>query len=194
MKQSRALCLASSSPRRRELLERLGLAFDSFAPEVDERAWPGESPAAHVQRLAAAKAQAARAAYPRHGILAGDTVVVLGEELLGKPTDAADAARMLGRLSGVTHRVLSAWTLLDAATGAASGAVCETRVTFRRLPPAWIQWYSRLDEARDKAGAYGIQGIGAIMVDRIEGSYPNVVGLPVEAVVWELLARGWLEL
>jgi septum formation protein len=101
---------------------------------------------------------------------------------------------MLERLSDATHHVLSAWYALDADTGQANGGIVETRVTFRRLPPAWIRWYSRLDEALDKAGAYGIQGIGGAMVERIEGSYPNVVGFPIEVVLWELLARGWLEL
>jgi len=194
MKQCRPLCLASTSPRRRALLEGVGLRVAVFAPQVDETARHGESPAAYVARLAAAKAEAARSAHPEHGILAGDTVVLLGDEMLGKPADPAEAAGMLERLSGVSHRVLSAWHLLDAASGAGAGGVCETRVTFRRLPPAWIQWYSRLDEAQDKAGAYGIQGIGGIMVERIEGSYPNVVGFPIEAVVWELLAQGWLAL
>jgi len=194
MKQQRALCLASTSPRRRELLERFGLEFAVFSPQVEERLLPGEAPGAHVQRLAAQKAEAARAAFPQHGILAGDTVVLHGEVILGKPADVADAERMLTRLSGETHRVLSAYALLDAATGEQSGGTVETRVTFRRLPPAWIQWYSRLDEARDKAGAYGIQGIGGAMVERIEGSYPNVVGFPIEVIVWDLLARGWVAL
>jgi nucleoside triphosphate pyrophosphatase len=194
MRQTRALCLASGSPRRRELLERFGLEFDVFAPEADEQALPGETAAAHVQRLAGVKAEAARAAFPQHGILAGDTVVVHGERLLGKPADAQEAERMLTALSGATHRVVSAYCLLDAATGKRSGGIVETRVTFRRLPTAWIRWYSRLDEARDKAGAYGIQGIGAAMVERIEGSYPNVVGFPIEVIVWELLGLGWLAL
>jgi septum formation protein len=194
MKQQRPLCLASASPRRRELLQRFGLEFAVYAPQVDERALPGEAAEAHVERLARCKAEAARAGFPGHGILAGDTVVVHQGEILGKPVHAQDAQRMLERLSDATHRVLSAWYALDADTGQANGGIVETRVTFRRLPPAWIRWYSRLDEALDKAGAYGIQGIGGAMVERIEGSYPNVVGFPIEVVVWELLARGWLEL
>lgn len=194
LKQTRPLCLASASPRRRELLERFGLRFAVHAPQVDERALPGETPRVHVERLARLKAQTVRPAFPGHGILAGDTVVVLGEEILGKPADADDAQRMLERLAGATHTVLSAWCLLDADSGQDSGGIEETRVTFRRLPLAWIRWYSRLDEALDKAGAYGIQGIGGAMVQRIEGSYPNVVGFPIEAVLWEMLARGWLEL
>jgi nucleoside triphosphate pyrophosphatase len=194
LRQMRPLCLASASPRRRELLERFGLRFAVHAPQVDERVLPGEAPRAHVERLARLKAQSARAAHPGHGILAGDTVVVLAEAILGKPADADDAQRMLEQLSGRTHSVLSAWRLLDADSSEESGGAEETRVSFRRLPPAWIRWYSRLDEALDKAGAYGIQGIGGAMVERIEGSYPNVVGFPIEAVVWAMLSRGWLEL
>jgi septum formation protein len=194
LRQTRPLCLASTSPRRRELLERYGLELALFAPAVDEALLPSEGPAAHVERLAVRKAEAARPGHPGHGILAGDTVVVLGEAILGKPADAADAERMLTRLSGATHTVRSAWCVLDADSGERATGSVETRVAFRRLPPAWIRWYSRLDEARDKAGAYGIQGIGGAMVERIEGSYPNVVGFPVDVVVWELLARGWLAL
>jgi nucleoside triphosphate pyrophosphatase len=194
MKLLRPLCLASTSPRRRALMQQMGLECSVFDPRVEERALPGEAPEAQVQRLAALKAQAARAGHPGHGILAGDTVVVLADELLGKPADAQDAERMLLRLSGVTHRVLSAYCLLDADSGQGSAGLVQTRVTFRRLPQAWIRWYSRLDEARDKAGAYGIQGIGGAMVERIEGSYSNVVGFPIESVVWDLLALGWLAL
>jgi septum formation protein len=101
---------------------------------------------------------------------------------------------MLCLLSGATHRVLTGYRLLDAASGAHCARTVETCVTFRRLPPEWVRWYSRLDEARDKAGAYGIQGLGGAMVERIEGSYPNVVGLPVEAVLWDLVEQGWLAL
>ena len=194
MKQTRPLCLASTSPRRRELLQRFGLEFAVYAPHVDEQPLPGEDAGGHVVRLAQLKAEAPRADFPGHGILAGDTVVVHEGAILGKPTDPADARQMLERLSGTSHRVLSAWCALDADTGQSGSGVVETRVTFRRLPPAWIRWYSRLDEALDKAGAYGIQGIGGAMVERIEGSYPNVVGFPIEVVVWELLSRGWLEL
>lgn len=101
---------------------------------------------------------------------------------------------MLNLLAGRTHRVLSAYCLLDAQTGQEHSRVIETAVTFRKLPPSWIAWYSAQPEARDKAGAYGIQGIGGAMIDRIEGSYTCVMGLPIEAIVWDLLERGWLTL
>lgn len=194
MRQTRALCLASASPRRHEMLERFGLTFVTVAPRVDETALPAESPAGHVARLAACKAEVARREYPGHVILAGDTVVVQGGDILGKPRDPDEAARMLTRLSGAAHRVLSAYCLLDAASGAALARTVETQVTFRRLPPEWIRWYSRLDEAQDKAGAYGIQGVGGAMVESLTGSYTNVVGLPIESVVWDLLEQGWLVL
>ncbi len=194
MQPTRPICLASTSPRRRELLERFGLQFARFSPEVDERVLPGELPEVHVRRLAAAKAHAAREAYPDHLILAGDTVVEYGGAILGKPVDVADGEAMLTRLSGATHRVVSGYALYDGPGGEVCDGVVETRVTFRRLPMAWIRWYVRLDESRDKAGAYGIQGIGGAMVERIEGSYSSVVGFPVEAVVWAMLERGWLTL
>jgi len=194
MNQTRPLCLASASPRRAELLQRYGLRFDTFAPAVDEAARPGEAPEALVLRLAIDKAAAARKHFPTHLILAGDTTVVVDGRMLGKPESPADAARMLGHLSGRTHRVLSAYCLLDGKTSQTHTRVVDTAVTFRPLPQAWIAWYSAQPEAQDKAGAYGIQGIGGAMIARIEGSYTCVMGLPIEAIVWDLLERGWLTL
>ena len=194
MIQTRPLCLASSSPRRAELLTRYGLRFDAVSPAVDEAPLGAESPREMVGRLAAAKAAAARSRFPRHVILGADTAVVIDGGLLGKPDSPRDAARMLTVLSGRTHRVLSAYCLLDAQTGLAHTQAVETAVTFRPLPPSWIAWYSAQPEAQDKAGAYGIQGIGGAMIDRIEGSYTCVMGLPIEAIVWDLLERGWLTL
>jgi septum formation protein len=192
MKQARRLCLASASPRRRALLEQFGLTFDVFAPTVDEVPRPGEPPGDLAARLSAAKAQAALRSYPGHLILAGDTVVALGGRLLGKPGSPAEAARMLAELSGQTHRVLTGYRLLDGPTGRQVARVVETAVTFRVLPPAWVGWYSLLPEALDKAGAYAIQGQGGAMVSGIHGSYANVVGLPVECVIWDMLEQGWL--
>jgi septum formation protein len=194
MKQTRPLCLASASPRRADLLRRYGLSFDAFAPDVDEAARPGEAPDALVQRLAGDKAAAARTRFPAHVILGADTTVVLDGQMLGKPASPAHAADMLSLLSGRTHRVLSAYCLLDGPTGRAHARVVDTAVTFRALPQAWIAWYSAQPEAQDKAGAYGIQGIGGAMISRIEGSYTCVMGLPIEAIVWDLLERGWLTL
>lgn len=194
MQSTRPLCLASASPRRRELLARFGLPFAVMSPQLDERVVPGEAAQAHINRLAALKAEAALRHYPRHLILSGDTVVVHDGKILGKPADGADAERMLAALSGNSHRVLSAYLLLDGPTGQRCGRTVESRVFFRQLPPAWIRWYSRLDESRDKAGAYAIQGLGAAMVHRIEGSYTNVVGFPIDAILWDLMDKGWVSL
>jgi len=161
---------------------------------LDESQLPSESPEAMVVRLAAAKAAAARITYPSHIILGGDTTVVIDGAVLGKPESPEHAASMLAHLSGRTHRVLSAYSLLDGASGHADTHLVETEVTFRLLPPSWIAWYSAQPEARDKAGAYGIQGIGGAMISRINGSYTCVMGLPIEAIVWNLLERGWLTL
>ena len=194
MKLTRPLCLASASPRRRELLERFGLEFVQIAPSADESALPGEPPAEHLLRVAGLKAEAARAGHLEHLVLAGDTAGFLDGEMLGKPGEAEAARRMLSALSGRTHTVLTAYVILDARDGERCSGAVETRVTFRRLPPEWIQWYSRLDEPLDKAGAYGIQGIGGAMVERIDGSYTNVVGFPIENIIWDMIGKGWLTL
>jgi septum formation protein len=194
MTPTRPLCLASISPRRRELLERFGLVFEVFPPNVDEAARPGEAPTALVARLAAEKARAAHARFPGHLILAGDTVVLCDDQLLGKPADAGESAHMLALLSARTHRVLSGYHLLDGPTGQIRMGTEETRVTFRALSPEWVRWYSHLPEGRDKAGGYAIQGVGGAMVRGIEGSYTNVVGFPIEAIIWDLLEQGWLVL
>jgi septum formation protein len=161
---------------------------------MDERLLPGESAEAHVARLANAKAEWARQAYPRALVIAGDTVVVLEGEVLGKPRDRTEGEAMLRRLSGRTHGVLSAYRLLDGESGRSLGRTVETRVTFRELPDAWIAWYAGLPEMQDKAGAYAIQGIGGAMIARIEGSYTNVVGFPIEFIVWDLIEQGWVRL
>ena len=194
MKLTRPLCLASASPRRRELLERFGLEFVQIAPSADESALPGEPPAEHLLRVAGLKAEAARAGHLEHLVLAGDTAVFLDGEMLGKPGEAEAARRMLSALSGRTHTVLTAYVILDARDGERCSGTVETRVTFRRLPPEWIQWYCRLDEPLDKAGAYGIQGIGGAMVERIDGSYTTGVGFPTATTHSDRMRRGWLPL
>ena len=194
MTPTRPLCLASASPRRRELLERFGLRFAVHPARLDERLLPGEAPEAHVTRLARAKAEAARRDFPRAVLIGGDTVVVLDGEVLGKPRDRGEGEAMLRRLSGRAHRVLSAYHLLEAPSGQSLERIVETRVTFRELPAAWIAWYAGLPEMLDKAGAYAIQGVGGAMVTRIEGSYTNVVGFPVEFVLWDLIDQGWVRL
>ena len=194
MNQTRPICLASASPRRAELLRRFGLHFDTYSPDIDESPSPAEPPETLVRRLAEAKARAGNTRYPSHLIIAADTTVLLDGAMLGKPESPADAARMLSLLSGRAHQVLSAYCLLDGPTGELRAQVIETAVTFRALPRSWIAWYSSQPEAQDKAGAYGIQGVGGAMISRIEGSFTCVMGLPIEAIVWDLLERGWLTL
>ena len=122
----------------------------------------------------------------------GDTVVVHQGQVLGKPRDTTHAAQMLTRLSGQAHRVITAYALLDADSGVQRAGTVETRVVFRSLSPQWVRWYSAQTESKDKAGAYGIQGLGGAMVAGIEGSYTNVVGFPIEAVFWDLVELGWV--
>ncbi len=174
------LVLASGSPRRREMLDNLGVEFAVRPVDVDESPLDGESPEPYVLRLARAKALAG-APNEREIVLAADTIVALDGDLLGKPRDAADAGRMLERLSGRGHEVLTGVAVAGAPDGRAAlrAEVERTRVRFAELSPAEIEWYVRSGEPLDKAGAYAIQGLGALFVTRLEGNYSNVVGLPL---------------
>jgi len=178
------LILASASPRRRELLAQAGYTFTVEAADVDESLRPGESPSAYVLRLAEEKA---RAVLVRHAeedsviVLGADTTVVCDNEILGKPTDAADAKRMLLRLSGRTHQVLTGIAIATR-TGTLS-AIESTNVTFSAIPAAELDLYVATPEPLDKAGAYGIQGYAARWVPRIDGCYFNVMGLPISRTV-----------
>ncbi|MBX9609297.1 MAG: Maf family nucleotide pyrophosphatase [Gammaproteobacteria bacterium] len=181
------LHLASRSPRRAELLRLIGVDFVLVDVEVDERQLAGEAPAAYVCRVAEDKARVGAAALPSDAVvLAADTTVCLDGEILGKPLDADDARRMLARLSGRTHEVLTAVVVGTRASLAAE--VITTRVEFMPLDGAVIAAYVASGEPADKAGAYGIQGVGGALVKRIEGSYGAVVGLPL-AETAEMLAR-----
>jgi len=194
MKQTCPYCLASASPRRKELLERFGFRFEVLPTHVDESALPGERPEELVARLARLTAQAVGGLPPQALAIAGDTLVVLGGDVLGKPRGRDDAVRMLSALSGQEHRVLSGYHLQQGPGGEAVNRTVETRVRFRELPEEWIAWYADLPETMDKAGAYAIQGMGGLLVSGIEGSYTNVVGFPVEQVVWDLIRQGWAAL
>jgi septum formation protein len=173
------LVLASSSPRRRELLSGLGLRFTVRASEIDETLLPGEAPDAYVLRLAREKARAA--GRPGELVLAADTSVIIEGEILGKPRDGADAERMLRLLSGREHEVLTGVAVLDA-TGRLAAGVERTVVRVAPLSAEEIAWYVATGEPRDKAGAYAIQGLGALFVEAVTGNYSNVVGLPVPTV------------
>lgn len=177
------LILASASPRRAELLAAAGYSFEVRAVDIDERSLPDELPADYVQRLAAGKSlRALEEVNMGDGyiVLGADTAVVLGGQILGKPRDAEDAARMLRMLSGRTHQVFTGVSGRSAA--ATLTLVEETAVTFVRLTEEQIAWYVASGEGSDKAGGYGIQGLASRFVPRIQGSYSNVVGLPVAAV------------
>lgn len=182
------LVLASGSPRRAALLARLGLHPEIRPPEVDERPRDGEDPVGLVTRLAESKARAAHRGGQREVILAADTVVVLDGEVLGKPGDDRAAAAMLTRLSGRTHAVVTAVAVH--AGGSCHRATETTRVRFRPLTGDEIAWYLGTGEPRDKAGGYGLQGAGAVLVDHVEGSDTNVIGLPLATTVRLLRAAG----
>ena len=169
------LLLASSSPRRREILEALGLDFEVGSVPVDETPLASETPEGMVVRLATAKAEAA--AVPDVVVLAADTAVVIDDEILGKPRDRDDALRMLERLSGREHVVVTGVAV--AANGRIDSTVSRTAVVFRDIGRDEAADYWHSGEPRDKAGGYGIQGLGGVFVERIAGSYSGVVGLPV---------------
>jgi septum formation protein len=185
------LVLASQSPRRRELLEQLGIPLVVRPAHVDERVLAGEPARDYVLRVAREKARAVEGAL----VLAADTAVVLRGEVLGKPAGADDARRMLRALSGTDHEVLTGVCVrrTSPALGIELDAVVSTSVRFAPLSPAEIEWYVRTGEPLDKAGAYAIQGAGGAFVLRVEGSVSNVVGLPL-AETADLLRRAGVTL
>mgnify|MGYP002278623420 CR=1 FL=1 len=176
------LVLASASPRRAELLMQIGVPFSSAATSVEERRHPDESPEAYVLRLAQEKSRAGLALQDKPGTwsLGADTLGVVDDEILEKPRDFTDFARMMRLMSGREHSVLTAICLTGAAQSFSE--VVETRVRFRALDRTLIEGYWNTGEPDDKAGGYGIQGMGALLVESIHGSYSNVVGLPLETL------------
>lgn len=184
------LVLASSSPRRRELLASLGIIFAVVPSCIPEDLLPGELPRDHVLRLSREKARevAGRAEVPGRWFLGSDTIVVRDGAVLGKPRDVEEAAAMLRSLSGRAHQVFSGYAVHDRRTGGTVAGAVTTEVRFRELTEAEIAGYIATGEPMDKAGAYAIQGIGAFMVRAIDGSYTSVVGLPLCEVV-EVLER-----
>ncbi len=188
------LILASGSPRRRELLTQAGFAFQVEVAGVDETPLAEEAAAAYVERLAREKAQAVCALHRGEDVmvLAADTAVVLGDVILGKPENAAEARRMLGLLSGRTHAVLTGVAAVTAREGAGMMSdVVVTQVTMNLLSDEEIAAYVATGEPMDKAGAYAIQGYAARWIPRIEGDYTNVVGLPIARAVALLEACGY---
>ena len=173
-----SIILASASPRRMELLRQLQLEFEVVPADIDESQQSGESPSDYVQRVAQAKAAAIRDHYTQNDvIISADTAVCLGEKIFGKPLDQADGMQMLASLSDQTHNV---YTAVVVSQGANNGrAVSDTEVTFRPIPPDEAECYWQTGEPLGKAGGYAIQGLGAVFVTRIRGSYTGVVGLPL---------------
>ena len=188
----RSLCLASTSPRRRAFLQRYGLQFECYSPDVDESEHLNESVEAYVQRVAQDKAKRAQSRYPNAIILAGDTTVFYQGRIVGKPSTPAEACAMLRLLRGQRHQVYSAYVILDSASGELFAETICTEVLFRSYSEECIQWYIQTGEPMDKAGAYSIQGVGTLLVDSIQGSYNNVVGFPVERILPHLLQKGWI--
>ncbi len=171
------LVLGSRSPRRLELLGRLGLVVDVVAPRVDESPLPGEPPPLHALRVARLKARSISERFPDRPVLAADTVVALGEVVFGKPRSRAEAATMLAELAGRTHTVLTALVLCFRGREACHlEAAAVTMVRFRH---ELVEWYVATGEGDDKAGAYAVQGSGAILVERLEGNVEGVMGLPL---------------
>ncbi len=190
----RPLLLASGSPRRRELLERMGIPLVVRPVDVDESAQEHEGPEAYLERIAEAKATAAAglvAEVSAGALLVADTVVILDGEILGKPRDDDDSAAMIRKLAGRSHTVATRYVLVGTGKEPVAETV-RTKVWFRPLGNEQVRRYVGSGEGRDKAGAYGIQGIGACLVERIEGDYANVVGLPICAVVQAMERLGLL--
>lgn len=183
MSPSASLILASESPRRRELLSALGVPFRVAPSGVDETPLPGEPPARFVRRAALDKGMEIAGRHPSAWVLSADTIVVADGRILGKPRDRAEARRMLSLLAGRDHRVYTSVCLLCEAKGYRDAGTEVTRVRFRPLTPAEVAAYARTGECDDKAGAYAAQGAGMLLIDRIAGSFTNVVGLPMARVV-----------
>lgn len=180
--------LASNSPRRRDFLSDLGLVFTIHVREIDETPEAGEDPVGYVERMARYKAAAVAELHPEQYVLAADTAVCLGETILGKPNDEGAAVEMLLALAGRLHVVRSGICLVNRALARETVLSVATEVVFTDFDENVAQCYVAAGESMDKAGAYGIQGKGAFLVERISGSYTNVVGLPLAEVV-ALLGR-----
>ena len=189
---SRKLILASGSPRRRQLLTQLGISFDVLVSDIDETPHPGESPKAYVERLSLEQASniAGRPEVHESVILAADTTVVLEGNILGKPESKEHGIEMLMALSGTTHLVLTGVSVMSAPEATTETLSVETEVQFKTLTTQEAEWYWETGEPKDKAGSYGLQGIGAAFVTTLNGSYSNVIGFPLSETVDLLRAAG----
>ena len=190
IENSKILILASQSPRRKYLLNQAGLQFKVIPSQVDESTVPMTSPESYVKLLAEQKAQDIARKYPDNYVIGADTIVLMDGTILGKPKSRDEARQMLTRLSGKTHQVLTGFAVYCTAGSYSYSDTVKTDVRFKNLAPEEIEWYIHTPEPFDKAGAYAIQGLGTILVKSINGSYTNVVGLPVCEVIELLLEQG----
>lgn len=183
------IILASASPRREALLKQIGLSFSVIPADIDENHFPENEAEALVQQLALSKARSVSAHLQEGLVIGADTVVVQDGVILGKPSGREEAYRMLSSLNGRDHEVMTGLALVDTASGKADVGLEKTRVFFRSLSPEELYDYIDSGECFDKAGGYGIQGLGAVLVKRIEGCYYNVVGLPLTRLT--MMLKKW---
>jgi septum formation protein len=187
------LILASESSRRKELLEQAGLIFKVVPSSIDENNVGHTEPDTLVKALAEAKAKNVAAAFPGSWVIGADTIVLVGGNILGKPSSTEAARQMIQRLNGRVHDVFTGYAICCEALNTCITGVEKTEVYFKSLSESEIEWYIQTDEPYDKAGGYAIQGLGSFLVKRISGSYTNVVGLPVCEVLDHLFKMGVLE-
>jgi septum formation protein len=182
------LILASESPRRSELLRKVGLEFDVIPSRIEEDFIEGEPPEKHVLRLAEAKALNIGNQHPNRWVIAADTIVYIDHTILGKPKDRGEAMEMLRRLNGREHWVLTGFSVRHLEKGVGDQEAVQTTVKVKTLTPLEMEWYTNTGEPFDKAGGYAVQGIGSFMIEWIRGSYTNVIGLPLYELM-EMLKR-----
>ena len=189
LKDDKLLILASQSPRRKYLLEQAGLDFSIIPSDIDESVVPLEAPVDYVRKLAEIKADDIADSYPYNWVLGADTIVLIDDEILGKPESKAGALAMLQKLNGRTHQVYTGYSLICKSKNRVISKTIITDVLFKTLTDHELEWYINTPEPFDKAGSYAIQGLGTFLVKSISGSYTNVVGLPVCEVIETLLAE-----
>jgi septum formation protein len=186
-RNQKGIILASQSPRRRYLLEHAGLKFKIIPSDLDENTIPQAAPAAYAYAIAEAKAARVAHIHPDWWVIGADTIVVVDETICGKPNSLDEARKMLMLLDGRTHQVITGYSIQCRGQNYSYTEAIQTDVEFKRLNAQEIEWYLQTGEPFDKAGAYAIQGIGTFLVRRINGSYSNVVGLPVCEVIEKLI-------
>ncbi|MGB8706420.1 MAG: Maf family protein [Dehalococcoidia bacterium] len=184
------IILASGSPRRKELLEKIGLKFEVESSNYEEDIYPGLQPHDIAQKISLKKAEIVASKHKNVVIIAADTFIVFDGQILGKPSTANESRKMLQKLNGKSHSVITGFSVIDTAKNKTLSRSVETIVFLKKLTPSEIDTYVKSKESLDKAGGYAIQGLGAVIVDRIEGDYLNVVGLPLSALTEALKEFG----